>query len=58
VHSVSGAPKEAFVKVAKAEDGGLGATGLWRPATLGLRPEAPSEALTAYLAGQFVRKGS
>jgi nitrate reductase alpha subunit len=57
VHSVSGAPKEAFVKIAKAEDGGIGAEGLWRPVTLGLRPEAPSEALTAYLAGTFVDLG-
>jgi nitrate reductase alpha subunit len=57
VHSVSGAPKEAFVKIAKAEDGGIGAEGLWRPVTIGLRPEAPSEALTAYLAGGYVDLG-
>jgi nitrate reductase alpha subunit len=57
VHSVSGAPKEAFVKLERAEDGGIGAEGLWRPVRLGLRPEAPSEALTRYLAGDFV-KGS
>ena len=53
VHSVSGAPKEAFVKIEKAEDGGIGAERLWRPLTLGLRPEAPSAALTAYLAGDY-----
>jgi nitrate reductase alpha subunit len=55
VHSVSGAPKEAFVKVEKAEDGGTGKERIWRPVTLGLRPEAPSAALQAYLAGSFVR---
>ncbi len=56
VHSPSGAPKESFVKVEKAEDGGLGGTGLWRPVLLGLRPQAPSPALTAYLKGDFVAR--
>jgi nitrate reductase alpha subunit len=53
VHSVSGAPKEAFIKITKAEDGGIGAERLWRPVTLGLRPESPSEALTTYLEGGY-----
>jgi nitrate reductase alpha subunit len=55
VHTVSGAPKEAFVKIEKAEDGGLGGEGAWRPVTLGLRPENPSEALIAYVGGRYVR---
>ena len=61
VHSPSGAPKEGFVKVEKAEDGGDEGVGEWRPVTLGLRPSDPSEAMKAYLAGEFVkrkRKGS
>ena len=61
VHSPSGAPKEGFVKVEKAEDGGDEGVGEWRPVTLGLRPDDPSEAMKAYLAGEFVkrkRKGS
>ena len=53
VHSPSGAPKEAFVKVEKAEDGAPDG-GEWRPVTLGLRPDDPSEAMRAYLAGEFV----
>ncbi|HXG76815.1 MAG TPA: molybdopterin-dependent oxidoreductase [Gaiellaceae bacterium] len=56
VHSPSGAPKESFVKVEKAEDGGLGGKGPWRPASLGLRPDAPSEAMQAYLEGRFTRR--
>jgi nitrate reductase alpha subunit len=56
VHSVSGAPKEAFVKIEKAEDGGVGAERLWRPVTLGLRPDSPSEALTRYLQGDYVTR--
>ena len=56
VHSVSGAPKEAFIKIERAEDGGTGAQKLWRPVTLGLRPEAASPALLAYLAGDYVTR--
>ncbi|HET9461507.1 MAG TPA: molybdopterin oxidoreductase, partial [Gaiellaceae bacterium] len=56
VHSPSGAPKEGFVKVEKAEDGGDEGTGEWRPVTLGLRPQDPSEAMQAYLAGEFVKR--
>jgi nitrate reductase alpha subunit len=54
VHTVSGAPKEAFVKVTRAEDGGVGGERLWRPVTLGLRPQEPSDALTKYLAGAYL----
>jgi nitrate reductase alpha subunit len=54
VHSVAGAPKEAFVKIEKAEDGGVGSERLWRPVTLGLRPDQPSEALQKYLAGAYL----
>jgi nitrate reductase alpha subunit len=60
VHSPSGAPKEGFVKVEKAEDGAPGG-GAWRPVELGLRPESPSDAMKAYLAGEYVtrkRKGA
>jgi nitrate reductase alpha subunit len=56
VHSPSGAPKEGFVKVEKAGDGGDEGKGEWRPVTLGLRPDGPSEAMRAYLAGEFVEK--
>jgi len=55
VHSPSGAPKEAFVKIEKADEGSPGG-GAWRPTSLGLRPDAPSEAMRAYLAGEFVTR--
>jgi nitrate reductase alpha subunit len=55
VHSPSGAPKEAFVKVEKAEEGAPGG-GAWRPDSLGLRPDDPSEAMRSYLAGEFVTR--
>ena len=56
VHSPSGAPKEAFVKVEKTEDGAPDGDGEWRPVTLGLRPDNPSEAMQAYLEGNFTAK--
>jgi nitrate reductase / nitrite oxidoreductase, alpha subunit len=56
VHSPSGAPKEALVRVQKAEDAGIGGERLWRPVLLGLRPQAPSPALRSYLAGEFLTR--
>jgi nitrate reductase alpha subunit len=41
-------------RVLKAEDGGIGGKGLWRPVRLGLRPTSENAALKQYLAGGFV----
>ncbi|HET7903279.1 MAG TPA: molybdopterin oxidoreductase, partial [Candidatus Eisenbacteria bacterium] len=57
VHCPTGAPREAIVRISKAEPGGLGAKGLWRPAGEGLRPRYESPALAAYLQGTFVTSG-
>jgi nitrate reductase alpha subunit len=35
IHCPTGAPREAFVKITKAEPGGMESKGLWRPAALG-----------------------
>ena len=56
VHCVTSAPRESIAKFAKAEDGGLGGKGLWRPVALGLRPAAESEPLKRFLLGAFVRR--
>jgi nitrate reductase alpha subunit len=56
VHCVTGAPREAMCRVLKAEDGGIGGKGLWRPVSLGLRPTNESAALKQYLTGGFVIK--
>ncbi|MFN3326618.1 MAG: molybdopterin-dependent oxidoreductase [Bryobacteraceae bacterium] len=53
IHCPTGAPREAFVKISKAEPGGIGGKGLWRPAALGIRPKYESEAMKRYLAGGF-----
>lgn len=55
VHCVTGAPREAMAKITKAEAGGIGGEGAWRPVTLGLRPHSESEAMKRYLAGDYVR---
>jgi len=55
VHFAIGAPREAFVKLTKAEAGGFGGKGKWRPAALGYRPTYESKKMKAYLAGQFIR---
>jgi nitrate reductase / nitrite oxidoreductase, alpha subunit len=53
VHSPSGAPKESFVRIVKAEDGGV--HGAWRPYNLGLRPQKPSTRLTEFVGGRYVQ---
>jgi nitrate reductase alpha subunit len=53
VHCPTGAPRESIVKITKAEPGGLEGKGLWRPASLGLRPRYESGAMKRYLAGEF-----
>lgn len=55
VYTPVGAPKESFVKITRSEAGGLGGTGLWRPAELGLRPTYESAAMKQFLAGGFVQ---
>jgi nitrate reductase alpha subunit len=54
IHCPVGAPREAFVKITRAEQGGIGGKSLWRPAALGLRPTYESESMKQYLKGSFV----
>jgi len=56
VHCPTGAPREAIVKITRAEPGGLDKHGLWRPAALGLRPRYESPAMRKFLAGEFLQK--
>jgi len=53
VHGATGAPKESFVKIAKAEDGGESGTGLWNPAAEGFRPTYENDAMKRYLRGDY-----
>lgn len=56
IHCVIGAPREAFVKVTKAELGGLEGHGKFRPAELGFRPTYENRAMKQYLKGGFLKK--
>lgn len=53
VHCTTGAPKESFVKVSKAEEGGIKEK-FWLPAKLGLRPGYESQAMKKFLKGEFI----
>ncbi|MCS7284805.1 MAG: hypothetical protein NZ527_03720, partial [Hydrogenobacter thermophilus] len=55
VHGLIGAPREGFCKIAKAEDGGIGGKGVWRPVRLGYRPMTANEMLKKYLKGEYVK---
>ncbi|HSB10119.1 MAG TPA: molybdopterin-dependent oxidoreductase [Blastocatellia bacterium] len=54
VHCPTGAPRESIVKITRAEPGGIDQKGLWRPATLGIRPRYESDEMKKYLAGEFI----
>lgn len=56
IHCVNGAPREAFVKITKAENGGLDGKGMFRPAQLGFRPTYENKAMKQYLKGGFMKK--
>ncbi len=54
VHCPTGAPREAMVRITKAEAGGLGGKGLWKPAAKGLTPRYETDALKKFIAGKYV----
>ncbi len=58
VHCPTGAPREAIVKITRAEPGGIEGQPLWRPAALGIRPRYESQEMKTYLAGAFVNPGT
>ncbi|MFQ5875872.1 MAG: molybdopterin-dependent oxidoreductase, partial [Dehalococcoidia bacterium] len=53
-HAVNTVPKETLVKITKAEDGGLGGKGVWRPAKSGFTPAGENASMQNYLKGGFV----
>ena len=56
VHCPTGAPREAMVKITRAEAGGIGGKGLWRPAAIGLRPTYESEVIKKFIAGKYFER--
>jgi len=53
-HCPTGAPREAFVKITKAEPGGLEGHGKWRPVELGLRATNEKPDYRRYLQGALI----
>jgi nitrate reductase alpha subunit len=58
VHCPTGAPRESFVKITKAESGGYGGEGLWYPAQIGFRPTYENDALRRFIDGGFAVVGA
>jgi nitrate reductase alpha subunit len=56
-HAINTVPKECLVSVTKAEDGGLGAKGPWKPGTDGMSPDAENDVMKKYLSGGFIALG-
>ena len=54
-HALNTVPKETLVRIAKAEDGGLGGQGIWEPARSGRTPANESAFMQRYLAGTLVK---
>jgi nitrate reductase alpha subunit len=53
-HSINTTPKETLVRITKAENGGLGGNGPWKPGTSGKTPGAESDFMKRYMAGSIV----
>jgi nitrate reductase alpha subunit len=56
-HAVNTVPKECLISVTKAEDGGLGGKGPWKPGTGGMSPDAENDTMKKYIAGKFTGSG-
>ena len=52
-HGVNTVPKETLVRITKAEDGGVGGEGQWKPGTRGFSPGAESDLMENYIAGKL-----
>jgi nitrate reductase alpha subunit len=53
-HAVNTVPKETLIRITKAEDGGLGGTGVWKPATSGYSPGEATDRNQRYLSGGYI----
>ncbi len=52
-HAINTVPKECLVRIVKAEDGGPGGRGVWKPATEGMSPGAEDDRMKRYLQGEY-----
>ena len=54
-HAINTVPKETLVRITKAEDGGLGGIGAWKPAISGYGPASKTSHNLKYLMGELTR---
>lgn len=54
VHCPTGAPREAFVKITKAESGGVEGKGSWEVTKKGVRPTYEIPSFRRYLEGKYI----
>jgi nitrate reductase alpha subunit len=54
-HAINSVPKETLIRIAKAEHGGLGGKGVWKPARTGSSPANESDFMKLYLQGKLVK---
>jgi nitrate reductase / nitrite oxidoreductase, alpha subunit len=55
VHCANGAPREGFVKISKAENGGIDGKGKWEPVNRHIRPTHEDEKMKNFVKGAFVK---
>ncbi|MDP2645554.1 MAG: molybdopterin-dependent oxidoreductase [Desulfobacterales bacterium] len=55
IHCTNGAPREGFVKITRAEAGGIGGKGKWRPVTQNIRPTYEDAKMKDFLEGRYIK---
>ncbi|HQX51271.1 MAG TPA: molybdopterin-dependent oxidoreductase, partial [Planctomycetaceae bacterium] len=53
-HAINTVPKETLIRITKAEDGGIGGVGVWKPAQSGYSPTCKTPENDLYLLGGYV----
>ncbi len=54
-HAINTVPKETLIRITKAEDGGIGGKGIWKPALSGYSPGTQTAKNQLYLTGAFTK---
>lgn len=55
IHCTNGAPREGFVKITRAEAGGIGGKGRWAPVNKNIRPTYEDEKMKTFLEGGYIK---
>lgn len=55
IHCTNGAPREGFVKITRAEAGGIGGKGVWQPVTRNIRPTYEDDKMKTFMEGGYIK---